>query len=197
MTTAMPPLETALLQIRPCEMADLEALRRVHDIDAADNDTKSPDQLTDRLGWSVANYEQLARLYQPPYGDRAVVLRESGDLIGLCGLVPCLMNFEQIPEYAGKPVTEPVSRTIPEVGLYYHIAGSHRRQGHASEAAQALVDYGFDVLNLRRIVATTENDNAGSVGVMRRLGMRIGRNPFPEPFWLQVVGILDNPAYGL
>ena len=124
-----------------------------------------------------------------------MALRETGELIDLCGLAPCLMNFEQIPEYVGRPVTEPVARTVPEVGLYYHIAEPHQRQGYASEAAQGLVDYAFDRLSLRRIVATTEHDNHGSMGVMRRLDMRIGRNPFPDPPWLHVVGILDNPAF--
>jgi hypothetical protein len=28
--------------------------------------------------------------------------------------------------------------------------------------------------------------------VMRKLGMRIERNPLPEPPWLQIVGVLDN-----
>ncbi len=56
------------------------------------------------------------------------------------------------------------------------------------------MNYAFDTLRVRRIVATTEHDNAGSQGVMRRLGMRLERNPFPEPPWLQVVGVLDNPS---
>jgi hypothetical protein len=34
--------------------------------------------------------------------------------------------------------------------------------------------------------------NAGSMGVMRRLGMRIVKNPSAEPRWLQVVGVLDT-----
>jgi hypothetical protein len=29
---------------------------------------------------------------------------------------------------------------------------------------------------------------------MRKLGMRIERNPYPDPFWLQIVGVLANPA---
>ena len=29
--------------------------------------------------------------------------------------------------------------------------------------------------------------------VMRKLGMRIERNPSPEPHWLQVVGVLERP----
>jgi hypothetical protein len=42
-------------------------------------------------------------------------------------------------------------------------------------------------------VATTEHDNSASIGVMRRLGMRIARNPAPTPFFLAVVGVLENP----
>src|SRR4051812_1559936 len=45
----------------------------------------------------------------------------------------------------------------------------------------------------RRIVAATEHDNLASIGVMRRLGMRIERNPDPEPHWFQTVGVLFNP----
>ena len=47
---------------------------------------------------------------------------------------------------------------------------------------------------LGRIVATTDNDNHASIGVMRRLGMRIEANPFPEPFYFQTIGILDAEA---
>jgi ribosomal-protein-alanine N-acetyltransferase len=194
MTTAMPTLYTPRLLVRQCEMSDLVALRKLDDLEVAQIDADTTDPLGDWLAWSVANYEQLARMAQPPYGDRAVVLRQTGDLIGLCGLVPTLMNFEQIPEYVRRAVTAPVERTVPEVGLYYHIAPTFRRQAYATEAAQALVDYAFQTLRLGRIVGTTQYDNAGSMGVMRALGMRLGRNPFDAPPWLQVVGILDNPA---
>ncbi len=57
-----------------------------------------------------------------------------------------------------------------------------------------MVDLGFTELHLRRVLATAEHLNAASQGVMRKLGMRITRNPLPEPEWLQVVGILSNPA---
>jgi hypothetical protein len=49
-------------------------------------------------------------------------------------------------------------------------------------------------LRLRRIVATTEYDNAASIAVMRKLGFRIERNPGRAPFFLQVVGIVENPS---
>jgi hypothetical protein len=55
------------------------------------------------------------------------------------------------------------------------------------------VDFGFRQLHLGRVVAETTFDNVASMGVMRRLGMRIIKNANPEPSWLQVVGLLENP----
>ena len=55
-----------------------------------------------------------------------------------------------------------------------------------------MVAYAFAQLRLRRVVATTEHDNARSISVMRRLGMRLERNPLAEPAWFQTVGILDD-----
>src|SRR5207249_1776037 len=131
------------------------------------------------LEWTVASYAQLAALHQPPYGDRAVVLKRSGEVVGLCGLVPLLGPFGD----AG-------GRYVPEVGLYWAVAVAHRRQGFATEAGSALVAFAFDALKLERLIATTTFDNLASIGVMRNLGMHIERNPGPEPPWLQVFGIL-------
>ena len=36
-------------------------------------------------------------------------------------------------------------------------------------------------------------DNLASIAVMRKLGMRIERNPCRDPAWLQIVGILRSP----
>ena len=44
---------------------------------------------------------------------------------------------------------------------------------------------------MNRIVATTSYDNLASIAVMRKLSMRIERNPLPDPPWLQVVGMLE------
>jgi len=46
---------------------------------------------------------------------------------------------------------------------------------------------------VKRLIATTEYDNAASMGVMLKLGMRLEQNPFADPPWLQMVGILDHP----
>lgn len=45
-------------------------------------------------------------------------------------------------------------------------------QGYATEAAQALLDYGFEMLNAHRIIATCQPENPASYRVMEKLGMR-------------------------
>ena len=41
------------------------------------------------------------------------------------------------------------------------------------------------------MVATTMYDNQASIGVMTKLGMRIGRNRAATPEWFQIVGVAD------
>jgi RimJ/RimL family protein N-acetyltransferase len=49
---------------------------------------------------------------------------------------------------------------------------SYQGQGLATEAARALMTYGFDGLGLHRITARTGRDNRRSWSLMERLGMR-------------------------
>ena len=84
------------------------------------------------------------------------------------------------------------ARAREEIGLYYAFDPAYHGHGYATEAARGLIDFAFTALHLGRIVATTEYTNERSQAVMRRLGMTLARNPFPDPFWFQVVGILEN-----
>jgi RimJ/RimL family protein N-acetyltransferase len=194
----VPVLETARLLIRPFAMTDLADARRLFDVAliGAEIGTETIDTLEERaswLAWSALNSAQLARLYQPPYGDRAVVLRSSGELIGSCGYVPCLCPFDQLPGF-NPDVPNGLNPGLfsPEFGLFYAISPAYRRQGNASEAARAMLDYAFRSLRLKRMVATTTYDNLASQAVMRRLGMTLLNNPPPDPPWFQVVGVLEN-----
>jgi RimJ/RimL family protein N-acetyltransferase len=140
------------------------------------------------LEWTVRNYAELDRLSQPPYGDRAVELQEGGRFVGLVGLVPLLAPFGQLPILGGlenAPFTA-------EVGLFWMISPSMQGHGLATEAARALVDFAFDILRVGRIAAGTDYVNLASIGVMRKLGMRVERNPFPNPAWFQITGILQK-----
>lgn len=56
--------------------------------------------------------------------------------------------------------------------LGYDIAISHWGLGIASEAARAVIDYGFTTMELHRIQAHTIADNHRSVRLLERLGFR-------------------------
>ena len=188
----MPVLETQRIRIRPLVSDDLASCHRLNvEIGWADSSATDAQNLERRrqwVDWSVRNYEELARLTQPPYGERAIVRKDGGEFVGLVGLVPSMGPFGQLPGLGG----EERARFTPEVGLFWAISPTWQRQGYATEAARAVVNYGFGSLQLKRIVATTEFDNGASMGVMRKLGMRIERNPYPEPRWFQAVGVLDH-----
>lgn len=193
----MPALESARLVIRPLTFEDLATVHQILDVELAEADfgSEATSTLAERrewLHWTVMSYDQHARLYQPPYGERAVALKQAGELVGLIGFVPCLAPFEQLPGFSSAVSPPSQTYTTAEVGLFYAIRPAHQRRGYASEAARAMVDYAFGPMQLKRIVATTSYDNDGSMGVMRRVGMRIEKNPYAEPPWLQVVGVLDN-----
>ncbi|HMQ29328.1 MAG TPA: GNAT family N-acetyltransferase [Chloroflexaceae bacterium] len=187
----LPALTTDRLLIRPFTMGDLDAAVRVLDEEIYGPAAAGARAARERwLQWTVLSYEQLALLYQPPYGDRAVTLRATGELIGAVGYAPCYHPFGQL----GSFVQAPPMRHTAEVGLYWAVAPAHRGRGYAAEAARALVEFAFAEMHLHRIVATTDHDNLASQRVMARLGMRIERNPLPGPPWLQVVGVLEQPA---
>jgi RimJ/RimL family protein N-acetyltransferase len=193
MPLRLPPLETARLRVRPLTLDDLDDIHRLLDVELrgafGSEDAKTREERRQWLRWTILGYEEFARLFQPPYGERAIVLRATGRLIGACGFVPCLNAFGLLPGFAP---TEPGGLYTAEFGLFYAIAPAHQRQGYASEAVKAMIDWAFAELRLRRIVATTGRRNVASIGVMRRVGMRVVENPHPEPPWLQVVGILEH-----
>ena len=195
----MPALETPRLVIRPFCMDDLHPVHHLFDVELREVDlgTVGAQTLHERaewLQWTVLSYTQLAKLYQPPYGERAVIQKHTQRLIGACGFVPCLDVFEQCSGFS--PALHPSQHwlTTAEFGLFYAITPTWQGQGYATEAARALIDYAFQHLRLKRIIATTTYANAASMGVMRKLGMHLARNPYPEPPWLQVVGVLEHDA---
>jgi [ribosomal protein S5]-alanine N-acetyltransferase len=183
----LPSLTTDRLVLRPFHPDDLDVcLEILHK-----GDPGASDDCATWLRWQIATYRQKERMHQPPYGDRAVVLLATGEVVGVAGLVPSLVPLTR--DEGGYAFA---AHALPEVGLYYELAPAARGQGYATEVARALCAWAFTELNLARIVATTTHDNFASRGVMERLGMEILIHDQPEPHWLQVVGVLGRPRRG-
>jgi len=196
-TMLVPPLETERLLIRAFRLEDLNVIHHILDIelrtaDFGSEQAKTREERERWLQWTVLSYDELAKLYQPPYGDRAMVLKSTQQVIGACGFVPSLGPFGHLPSLRAASQDAYAHLYSPEFGLYYTLSPAYQRQGYATEAAQALINYAFTHLHLKRIVATTTTGNEASIGVMRKVGMRIEKNPSPDPPGFQVVGILEN-----
>lgn len=183
MSLALEQLETPRLLVRRFAPGDFTARHRLT-VDNVGHDV--PEASTAAwLDWATRNYAMLASLGQPPYGDYAVVLREGGAVVGAVGLVPGMVAWDALT--GGNDL-----RTTPEFGLFWAVLSDYRGRGIATEAGRAMIDFVFARLAARRVVATTEFDNAASQRVMSKLGMTLHRNPGPAPFWQQVVGVLDS-----
>ncbi|MGZ3461489.1 MAG: GNAT family N-acetyltransferase [Archangium sp.] len=85
--------------------------------------------------------------------DFAVVLRDGNRLIGRCGM----------------RITDPELR---EAMLWYVLDRSQWGRGFITEAARAVVDFGFGTLGLHRVWADCDPRNPASFRVMEKLGMR-------------------------
>ncbi|MED4115570.1 GNAT family N-acetyltransferase [Priestia megaterium] len=57
-----------------------------------------------------------------------------------------------------------------EIGWVFNAL--YHQKGYASEAAKAIVDYGFNTMKLHRIIATCQPENTSSYRVMEKIGMR-------------------------
>ncbi len=79
-----------------------------------------------------------------------ICLREANAVIGTCGFYRGYLN------------------NVGEVG--YILRESYRGQGIMTEAVRCVVDFGLNVMDLRRIVAYTEPTNEASMAVLRRVG---------------------------
>ncbi len=186
MTMRIPVLETERLIIRELTMDDLETinnvLNRSFEMDVPIEGRKR------WLEWTVLGYDMFDMLDQPHYGERAVVLKETDEIVGAIGIVPYLDTFNSVEMFNRAPDAPATA----EVGLYWGIDPAHQRQGFAVEAARALIDYLFEQRKLGRIIATTGPDNLPSQKVMQRLGMTV--QPLDEPHFStpQVIGVLVN-----
>jgi ribosomal-protein-alanine N-acetyltransferase len=141
-------LETPRLLLREFGLADAAALF------ALNNDPEVLRYTGDLPFASVAaarafveSYEQYAAY---GYGRWAVLLKETSEFLGWCGL-------KHRPE-------------IPETDLGYRFFRRHWGQGYATEAARACARYGLENLRLPQLVGRVMLGNPASIRVLENAG---------------------------
>ena len=85
------------------------------------------------------------------YGLYLIELKETGESIGMCGLIR--------------------RETLDDVDIGYAFLPKFWSRGYAVESALAVKQYARDVIGLKRIVAITDPRNAGSIRVLEKIGM--------------------------
>lgn len=189
MNRRIPTLETKRLIIRELTMNDLESINDV--LNRSFGRETSVSERQRWLQWTVLGYEMFAMLEQPHYGERAIVLKETGKIIGAIGIVPYLDTFNKVTAF-NRSLSAPA---IAEVGLFWSIDPAHQRKGYAPEAARAVMEYLFTREKLGRIIATTGYKNIPSKKVMEKLGMTVQRLEEPQLPDQFVVGVLDKENF--
>jgi ribosomal-protein-alanine N-acetyltransferase len=147
------PIETERLVIRELRGTDVDGAHRVYGDPevmryvGADGLPRSRDQ----SAAGVARMMEGQRAHG--FSLWAVELRETGEMIGVCGVVH-------------------VDGTGPDVELVYEFQRSAWGQGYATEAARACLAAALGPLGLKRVIALAYPENAQSVRIMQKLGMR-------------------------
>ena len=85
-----------------------------------------------------------------------VELRETGEVLGDCGLIPI--------QRSGR------TERGPEIELGYRLAKHAWGKGYATEAGRAVLTYGWSHLQLPSLLAVTPVTSVGSVNVVVPLG---------------------------
>ena len=100
------------------------------------------------IEWNLQNYKEFG------FGLWAVILRETGELIGDCGLTLQMMDGDQLPE------------------IGYHIHKKYWRRGFGSEAARAVRDWAFEHTEYDCLYSYMKYTNIGSYSTAIASGMK-------------------------
>lgn len=184
-TSHIPDLVTERLVVRRFRLDDLQDIHHILDIDL-------------KWGRSYEERRSILEFYieqtsykNPPFGYRAIILRDSGALIGMTGLASYYLSPRQIRLFQESMDKEVPSHNSLVTGIGYSLQTDSQCKGYATEAVRALVAFAFQELAVPAVWARTDHKNERSIALMKRIGMRIGIDPRPDA-WPGVVGVLDS-----
>lgn len=86
------------------------------------------------------------------FGLYLVLLKESDESIGMCGLIK--------------------RDGLEDVDIGYAFLPRYWSKGYAMEAARAVKDYARDVIGLKRLVAITDPENEDSIRILEKIGLK-------------------------
>lgn len=144
-------IETPRLMLRemtPADRPDLCMILQDKEVMYAYNGPFSDEEVN---GWLE---RQTGRYREWGYGLWAVVLKQTGEMIGQCGVTRQLWNGEEMLE------------------IGYLFRHSHWHQGYATEAARACMEYAFNVLGASEVCSIIRDNNIPSQRMALRNGMR-------------------------
>ena len=146
-------LETPRLRLRLFTHDDLQIMFKLNSdpevIKYADTPARDMEEVRERLEQGpLFDYEKYG------YGRFAVELKETGKVIGFCGI-------KYLPEI-----------DLPEVG--YRFLKEYWGRGIGTEAAKACVEFAREDLKIRKLIALIIPKNIASIKVAEKLGMSRG-----------------------
>jgi RimJ/RimL family protein N-acetyltransferase len=146
----MPPiLETERLYLRPPTTDDLEGIYRLGSNPNVMRFITGKTQSRKEARKDLARRMETAHL---PLGYWIVETRQAKDFVGWLAL-------KQLDK-------------TPEIEIGYRFLEEQWGRGFATEASQEVLAYGFDTLQLERIVAVAMVENKASLRVMEKIGLR-------------------------
>lgn len=145
-------LESERLILRKMDYEDYDALYAVlADSDIMEHYPYTFDEVRVR-NWITRNMERYSK---DGFGLWAVVLKETGEMIGDCGIT--MQNIH--------------GHLLPEIG--YHIRKDQQRKGYASEAAAACIRYAFEKRNFPAVYSYMKYTNIPSQKTAMKNGMNL------------------------
>ena len=145
------PIRTERLTIRAFTLDDVPAIHAALYADAAAMHFIGGPHSLERTRQGIAGYVDHQRA--AGYSFWAVVLEDTGELIGEAGLYP-------------------MNGTGPDIELGYALGTPWWGRGFATEAAGAIMQAAFDSLGVQRVVAVAKAENTASLHVLDKLGFR-------------------------
>ena len=145
------PIQTPHLTLKKLTHQDKHNMLRLHSNPEVQHYTgedliTTEEGIIDKINEKIKDYEEYG------YGRWAVFLKEGNQFVGWAGLA-YLWEFD-------------------EIDIGYRFLPEFWGRGYATEVSEAILDYGFEELGLKRIIAIAVKDNLASIRVMQKVGMQ-------------------------